>query len=88
MGATTGGGANDGVVMDLGDGFFVYMPEGRAINPITKTNWEGTGVQPDVAVPAETALAAAHKMALKAIIDKTPEKEKQFYTKALETIKK
>ncbi|MBO9618455.1 MAG: S41 family peptidase [Niabella sp.] len=87
VGAITGGGANDGVAMDLGSGFFVYMPEGRAINPVTKTNWEGTGVQPDVPVPSETALTTAHKMALKAIIGKTPEKEKQFYTKALETIK-
>jgi hypothetical protein len=42
----------------LGD-FTVFVPTGRAINPITKTNWEGTGVRPDIAVPADSALSAA-----------------------------
>ncbi|HKY29342.1 MAG TPA: hypothetical protein VJM12_15485, partial [Pyrinomonadaceae bacterium] len=37
----------------------------RAINPITKTNWEGTGVKPDVEVPADQALLTARLMALK-----------------------
>jgi hypothetical protein len=37
---------------------------GRAINPISKTNREGTGVAPDVSVPADKALNTAHLMAL------------------------
>ena len=37
---------------------------GRAINPITKTDWEGTGVKPDVAVPADKALEKAHELAI------------------------
>ena len=45
-----------------------YIPIGRAINPISKTNWEGTGVQPDIAVPAEQALDVAYREALKAIL--------------------
>ncbi len=36
-----------------------------AVNPITKTNWEGVGVQPDVAVTADKALDMAHYLALK-----------------------
>jgi C-terminal processing protease CtpA/Prc len=63
VGETTGGGAHPGGIADLAQGFSAFVPRGRAINPITKTNWEGTGVKPDVAVAAdhalETALAAA-----------------------------
>jgi hypothetical protein len=40
-------------------GFAVFVPSGRAINPVTKTNWEGTGVRPEIAVPADSALSAA-----------------------------
>jgi retinol-binding protein 3 len=43
----------------LAGSFTVFVPSGRAINPITKTNWEGTGVLPDIAVPADSALGAA-----------------------------
>jgi hypothetical protein len=40
------------------------VPWGRPINPVTKTNWEGTGVVPDVKVSALEALAEAHRRAL------------------------
>jgi hypothetical protein len=39
------------------------VPYRRAINPISKTNWEGVGVEPDVKVAASEALATAQKMA-------------------------
>jgi hypothetical protein len=39
------------------------MPFARAINPVTKADWEGTGVQPDVKVAAADALATAQKLA-------------------------
>lgn len=39
-------------------------PPGRAINPISKINWEGTGVVPDVKVDAEDALRTAERLAL------------------------
>jgi hypothetical protein len=64
VGETTGGGANPGGSRQLGPYFTVFVPNGRAINPITKTNWEHTGVAPDVKVPAPDALVAAQKMAL------------------------
>jgi C-terminal processing protease CtpA/Prc len=47
--------------------FGIWVPNGRAINPITKTNWEGTGIEPDIKVPADDALKAAHLDALKKI---------------------
>ncbi len=64
VGETTGGGAHPGDMVPLPHGFTVFVPSGRAINPITNTNWEGTGVTPDVAVTADAALETAHKLAL------------------------
>ncbi|MCK2214783.1 S41 family peptidase [Actinomadura sp. ATCC 31491] len=40
------------------------VPTGRAINPVSGTNWEGTGVQPDVPCPAPESLTRAHTLAL------------------------
>jgi hypothetical protein len=63
VGETTGGGAHPGRVVSLPHGLSVFIPSGRAINPITGTNWEGTGVTPDVAVPAGDALETALRLA-------------------------
>ena len=59
VGEVTGGGANPTGPVDLGHGLRASIPFGRAENPITKTNWEGRGVQPDVSVPAQDALRTA-----------------------------
>jgi len=67
VGETTGGGAHPGGVKKVGEHFGVFIPSGRAINPVSKTNWEGTGVSPDLDVPADQALKAAHVAALKRI---------------------
>lgn len=64
IGETTGGGANPGRSRQLTPYFSAFIPNGRAINPITKTNWEHTGVAPDVRVAASKALVVAQKMAL------------------------
>jgi C-terminal processing protease CtpA/Prc len=66
IGETTGGGANPGGETRLADHFRLFVPTGRAINPVTKTNWEGVGVKPDVAVPAARALDTAYLDALRA----------------------
>ena len=65
IGETTGGGAHPGGGFRISEHFGMFVPTGRAISPITKTNWEGTGVTPDVAVPADQALLVARLMALK-----------------------
>ena len=64
VGETTGGGANPGGGFRLTDHFEAFIPTGRAISPITKTNWEGTGVEPDIKVPQDQALKTAYLMAL------------------------
>ncbi|HEX6993388.1 MAG TPA: S41 family peptidase [Gammaproteobacteria bacterium] len=59
VGETTGGGANPGGSVPLAPGFVMFVPGGRAENPITGTNWEGVGVQPDIEVPSAEALGIA-----------------------------
>ena len=70
IGETTGGGAHHGENRKLSDHFGIHIPLARAINPVTKTNWEGTGVKPDVEVPAEQALKTAYLAALTKAMDK------------------
>lgn len=75
VGETTGGGANPGGGNRLSEHFGAFIPTGRAVNPITKTNWEGTGVEPDVKVPADQALHVAQLSALKKASDATKDEQ-------------
>ena len=68
VGATTGGGAHAGGTRRLDDHFEMWVPAGRAVNPVTKTNWEGVGVAPDHEVPEGDALRAAQVLALQALL--------------------
>src|SRR5215203_3714037 len=65
VGETTGGGAHPGGGFRISEHFGMFVPTGRAISPITKTNWEGTGVTPDISVAADQAFLVARVMALK-----------------------
>ena len=59
VGEVTGGGANPTGPVILGNGLMAAIPWGRSENPVTKTNWEGRGVKPDVPVPAAEAFKTA-----------------------------
>jgi len=63
IGETSGGGAHPVSGHRIDAHFMIGVPFARAINPISKANWEGTGVEPDVKVPATDALATAQKLA-------------------------
>jgi hypothetical protein len=63
VGEVTGGGAHPVSPRPAGPRFSVFVPYARAINPVTETNWEGKGIQPDIAVAADEALEAAVKAA-------------------------
>jgi C-terminal processing protease CtpA/Prc len=65
IGETTGGGAHPGGGFRISEHFGMFVPTGRAISPITKTNWEGTGVTPDIMMAADQALLTARLLALK-----------------------
>ena len=63
VGETTGGGAHPVAGHRIDDHFMIGVPFARAVNPISKTNWEGTGVEPDVPAKASDALDVAEKLA-------------------------
>jgi hypothetical protein len=82
VGETTGGGAHpvEGITSIMGGGHHarISMPFGRAINPITETNWEGTGVEPHIQVPAAQALDVAQAEILKTLAEKEGDPERRF----------
>lgn len=90
VGDTTGGGAHPGGTRRVGTHFVVFVPSGRAISPVTGTNWEGTGVRPDVAVPTDHALGTAYVDALGKVLEKTeaPELRRQLQELIAEERKK
>jgi hypothetical protein len=55
----------------VSDHFEIGVPYARAINPITRTNWEGVGVQPDVSVAAPQAFNTAYVLDLETIVATT-----------------
>ncbi len=72
VGEATGGGAHPGGGQPIGPGLILWVPTGRSESPITHGDWEGTGVQPDIAVPADQAFAVAYATALHALGRQTP----------------
>lgn len=89
VGETTGGGAHPGGVRRINSHFGVWVPAGRAINPITKTNWEGTGIEPDVKVDAPQALKTAHLDALRKLLaDATDPRRKEQLGRAIDEVEK
>jgi tetratricopeptide (TPR) repeat protein len=78
VGETTGGGANPGGMVPINEKLAVFIPMGAAINPITKTNWEGVGVAPEVQAPAAEALDKATELAAKAADDFRQKKREKY----------
>jgi hypothetical protein len=62
VGEVTGGGAHPTNPFSVGQGFIVQIPFAYSSNPVTKTNWEGTGVIPDFKVEAAKALIKAQEL--------------------------
>jgi hypothetical protein len=78
VGDSTKGGAHSVDLYKLDDHFEIYIPTARAINPISGTNWEGTGVIPDIIVPSEHALDTTIVLAKKAGAEFVKEKERKL----------
>jgi len=70
IGETTGGGGHDNKFVILTDGFMMSLPFARAVNPVTKSNWEEVGVEPDVKVSQDEALDKALEIASKKLSEK------------------
>jgi C-terminal processing protease CtpA/Prc len=75
VGDTTGGGAHRVTSVELNDRFTLLLPVTRPINAVTRGDWEGTGVIPDLAVDPERALIVAQLAALRAL-PATPDRER------------
>ncbi len=57
----------------------IRVPYGRAADPATDSNWEGTGVEPDIQAPAfEEALIVANIEALKKLVFDEPENGQKY----------
>jgi hypothetical protein len=65
IGETTGGGAHPTRGFPISAAVHIAVPFARSVNPVTGTNWQGTGVVPDTAVPADQAYDAAYAKALR-----------------------
>jgi C-terminal processing protease CtpA/Prc len=63
VGEGTGGAAHSGVWHRIDDHFGMGIPETKAINPFSKSDWAEVGVEPDVNVRAGDALKTAVKLA-------------------------
>lgn len=87
IGETTAGKANPGAGQRLHEHFWMFLPTGQVLNPITGENWEGSGVLPDFKVPVELALKVAHYMGL-TDLSKQAQSPSQELTAALDTVKK
>jgi C-terminal processing protease CtpA/Prc len=68
VGERTRGGAHPGGRHRLADHLNAAVPTGRAVNPVTGTNWEGTGVAPDIELPADEAYERAYRLALEHVL--------------------
>lgn len=62
VGQRTGGGAHPMAAHRIDAHFMITVPFARPINPVTQSNWEGVGVEPDVNVTADEALTTALRL--------------------------
>jgi hypothetical protein len=77
IGETTGGGAHPTRTMIVQTDYLLRVPFARAINPVSKTNWEGAGVTPDIAVPAAEAFDKAYALAVEKLAAKATEPQRK-----------
>ncbi len=79
IGNKTKGGANAGRAFRINEHFEIYIPIGKAINPVTGKNWEG-GIIPDIEVGSKEAFRKAHFVALQNLINNagSPQKKQQL----------
>lgn len=83
VGEITVGAANPGGWFPLGHGLMAFISGARAINPITKTNWEHVGVKPDVGVPASSAMKTAYVAILNDLLKESKDAHEQAGLKGI-----
>ncbi|MDO8678441.1 MAG: S41 family peptidase [Acidobacteriota bacterium] len=68
IGEPTAGAANPGRPYPINDQFEVVVPNGQLLSAISRKNWEGDGVMPDMRVDAADALRIGHMQAIQALL--------------------
>ncbi len=82
VGEPTRGGAHLVDFYPLQNMFVLRLPVARAVNPITGKNWQGSGVIPDIEVPAEQALQVAHDRALNQLLGSAQDDDERAFLQA------
>jgi hypothetical protein len=59
VGAKTAGGAHKQFGLPVTHHLIAFVAIGRSVDPVTRANWEGTGIKPDMDVPPQQALDVA-----------------------------
>ena len=89
VGETTRGGANPAKDFRIDEHFSALVPVGRAINPVTESNWEETGVKPDIEATEAQALKTAHLEALRKLLEtSTSERKREQLRSIIEEVEK
>lgn len=83
VGGNTAGAANNNQLFPLSNGFVASISFFSPKHPVSGTNWEQTGIRPDIEVAPETALAAAHVAALEEAAAKADAAERKRFDWAL-----
>jgi hypothetical protein len=83
VGEASRGGAHFVQIFQIDSHFALMVPVGNTTSPVTKSNWESTGVVPDVAVPGDAAVRTAHRAALEKLLDTATDDLHADYLKML-----
>lgn len=89
IGDTTWGGAHPIYHYSLGQGFVMAVPTRRSFNEISRSNWEGTGIPPDIYSESEAALGKALELIYTNALSRVKnDGEKNSLLKAIDEVKK
>jgi C-terminal processing protease CtpA/Prc len=83
VGEKTRGGANPAKDFRINEHFSMLVPIGRAVNPVTGTNWEGIGIKPDIEATEAQALKTAHLAALGKLLETASSERKKMMLKGV-----
>jgi C-terminal processing protease CtpA/Prc len=72
VGERTAGAANPGRPYPLTERLEVVVPNGQVLTAASRTNWEGTGVTPDIVTPEAEALRVAHLDSVQSLVRQAP----------------
>lgn len=87
IGEPTAGAANPGRTYPINEQFEVQVPNGQLLSAISRKNWEGSGVTPDIRVLAADALRIGHMQAIQTLLKaSTPGPRRDELSAVLKTL--